>query len=266
MALDSLPVGPEYREVPGCPGYVAGDDGTLWSRWTGGRWPKDSGRWVRVNATPTTTAGHLRVCLRTEAGFRVFEFLHRVILTTFVGPCPDGTIGCHDPDPNPANCALTNLRWGTPTDNSEDCKRHGRFARGEKMPQAKLRDEDVPEVFRLRREGVTQQEIADRFGVRRLLITRILARHRYAHVAVRDTQQKPVKGNYVRGATHHNAKLNEAKVAEMKRLRQEGWKQHALATRYGVAQCTVSDILKGKFWGHVAAETGSPSSSDTGSA
>lgn len=251
MALGSLPEGTSYREVPDCPGYFAGEDGSLWKCWTGGRWPRRTDRWVRVRGTPTTQSGHLRVCLRTAAGLRVTDFLHRVILTTFVGPCPDGEIGCHDPDPNPANCALGNLRWATPTANAEDCKRHGRHPRGSQVARANLGDEDVPEVFRLRRAGMTHQAIADRFGIRRALVTRVLLRQRYSHVVVPDAASSPVVGNYARGSRHPNAKLSDDSVAEMKRLSRGGWTQRALAKHFGVHQGTVCDILNGKYWSHV---------------
>lgn len=247
-----LPDGPEYREVPDCPGFMAGSDGSLWTCWTPGRWPQRTGRWRRVNSTPTTHCGHLRVLLRTAAGFRVTDFLHRVILITFVGPCPDGMISCHDPDHNPANNATTNLRWATPTANSADTKKHGRHAAGGSHPSAKLRDEDVPEVFRLRKEGWTHDAIAERFAVGRLLITKVLLRKRYGHVAV-DNQLLPKRavGRHVRGSTHHNAKLTEVAVREIRALKLEGWTQKRIADKMGVSQETVQGILTGRYWKHV---------------
>jgi hypothetical protein len=253
MSANSLPIGPEYREVPDCPGYMAGSDGSLWSCWTKGRWPQRTGRWWRVQSSVITASGHLRVNLRTASGFRTSEFLHRLILTTFVSPCPIGMVACHDPDPNPANCSVDNLRWATPTANSDDCKRHGRFARGEKMPQAKFRDEDVPEVFRLRRAKWTHDAIAEKFGVRRALITRMLLRLRYAHVEVASKEPLPTRGagRYAVGTKHPMAKVTEADVLEMRRLRSEGWIQKDIATKFSVKTATVQGILAGKYWRHV---------------
>lgn len=254
MAILSLPDGPEYREVPDCPGYFAGTDGSLWKCWTGGRWPRRVPTWVRVTGTPTTSGGHLRVVMRTAAGFRVTDFLHRVVLTTFVGPCPAGTIGCHDPDPDPANCAVGNLRWATPTANSEDCKRHGRFRSGSRVRTANLSSEDVARVFAMRRAGLTHRAIAGAFGVGRVGITRVLRGDRYRDEgAARDgCPAKATTTNHARGSRHPGSKLTEQQVAEMKRLRAEGWLQKKLAERYGVTAPTVSDILRGKYWSHVA--------------
>lgn len=250
-----LPHGPEYREVPGCPGYMAGSDGTIWSCWTQGRWPKRTDSWRHASQRREKKAGaHISVLLRTASGFRVTEFAHRVILTTFVGPCPEGMIACHDPDPNPANNAVDNLRWATPTENMDDCKKHGRFANGAKHPHAKLRDEDIPEVFRLRHAGKNQDEIAGVFGVRRALITRILLRMRYAHVDVGGLDKMPhpkVRKKYATGEKHWKAKLTAENVREMRRLRAEGWIQKDLATKFGVGPGTVCGILNGKYWAHV---------------
>lgn len=48
----------------------------------------------------------------------------RLVLLAFVGPCPEGQEACHDPDPNPMNCRLLNLRWDTRSENRLDRVRH----------------------------------------------------------------------------------------------------------------------------------------------
>ena len=52
------------------------------------------------------------------------------------------------------------------------------------MPTARLRDDDVPEVFRLRAGGLSQRDIAARYRVDRGVIGNALLRHSYAHVPV----------------------------------------------------------------------------------
>lgn len=66
--------------------------------------------------------GHRRVTLHS-AGKRSRFLVHRLVLTAFVGPCPDGMEGCHG-DGNPANNHLENLRWDTKPANSADSIRH----------------------------------------------------------------------------------------------------------------------------------------------
>lgn len=48
-----------------------------------------------------------------------------MVLNAFVGPPPPGFEGCHK-DGDRANNALSNLYWGTRSDNQRDRVRHGR--------------------------------------------------------------------------------------------------------------------------------------------
>lgn len=50
--------------------------------------------------------------------------VHRLVLETFVGPCPDKHEGCHN-DGNRTNNALSNLRWDTRSANMRDAVKHG---------------------------------------------------------------------------------------------------------------------------------------------
>lgn len=69
-------------------------------------------------------AGHLYVHLaRVGRKVRVLP-VHRLVLAAFVGPCPDGTEGCHW-DGDPSNNHISNLYWGTKSQNTYDRIRHG---------------------------------------------------------------------------------------------------------------------------------------------
>lgn len=52
-------------------------------------------------------------------------YVHRLVLEAFVGPCPEGMEGLHWDD-DQKNNHLSNLRWGTRSDNISDMKRNGR--------------------------------------------------------------------------------------------------------------------------------------------
>jgi len=56
-----------------------------------------------------------------------------------------------------------------------------------------------------------------------------------------------------RGSAHHNARLTEDDVRELKRLRGQGFTQVRLAARFGISQTNVSRILRGEAWPHVTA-------------
>lgn len=67
--------------------------------------------------------GHHRVALYKEGAVSDC-LIHRLVLEAFVGPCPGGMEGLHWDD-NKDNNHLSNLRWGTRSENLEDCIRNG---------------------------------------------------------------------------------------------------------------------------------------------
>lgn len=67
----------------------------------------------------------------------------------------------------------------------------GLTLRGERAPRAKLRDSDIVEIRLLAVEGLMHKEIAERFGVGRKAITKIVNRQRWRHIldeSVRDAK------------------------------------------------------------------------------
>lgn len=69
-------------------------------------------------------SGHLRVVLKRPEGGRLQQYVHRLLLAAFVGPCPDGHECCHN-DGNGSNNHVTNLRWDTASSNMYDKVKHG---------------------------------------------------------------------------------------------------------------------------------------------
>ncbi len=68
--------------------------------------------------------GHLAIKLMKN-GKSSRHWVHRLVLQTFVGPCPEG-MECRHFDGDPTNNQLSNLIWGTPKDNWADRRKHGR--------------------------------------------------------------------------------------------------------------------------------------------
>lgn len=115
----------EYRLVTAHPGYLVGTDGSIYSvtrSTTDGRGRTRVIAGKRLKPIPTGK-GYLGVNL-PENGRCKRYLIHRLVLSAFVGPCPDGMEGCHS-DGNPKNNALENLRWDTPSANARDRVRHG---------------------------------------------------------------------------------------------------------------------------------------------
>lgn len=113
---------------------------------------------------PTFTSGH-----RSKGGKTLW--VHRVVLGAFAGPCPDGMQGCHN-DGDRQNNRLSNLRYGTPTENQGDRVEHGTHGRGERSATAKLCEAQVLDIHR-RAPTETHSALAAEFGVARTTITAI---------------------------------------------------------------------------------------------
>lgn len=77
--------------------------------------------------------------------------------------CGNGHLGC---------VAKNHLSWKTPLENNLDKIEHGTIMRGEKHHSAKLTQEQVREIMKLR-GTMTQAEIGNIYGVSQMQISRI---------------------------------------------------------------------------------------------
>lgn len=131
-----------YKDIPGCPGYRVGNDGSVWSCvkkvsvsvHRGGFKAIIGSAWKPLSLRPNATSGRVKVELWGKC-----RGVHRLVLLAFIGPCPKGMECCHN-DGNPANNKATNLRWDTKKANSADRTKHGRTPRGERSPMAVLNE------------------------------------------------------------------------------------------------------------------------------
>lgn len=169
----------EYREVPGFPAYKIGNDGTVLSA------HKCNSRGV---VTPVRgDRGHLSVVF-CQGAVRKRIKIHRLVLTVFVGPCPEGMEGCHD-DGNPANNHVDNLRWDTRKANHADKKKHGTHPEGERHPHSKLTEEDVVNIRAMhQRREMSIREMSRRYKIARGAIQRIVHNRGWTFVGVRSSK------------------------------------------------------------------------------
>lgn len=119
----------------------------------------------------TVKSGHKLVVL----GRGNPRLVHRLVLDAFVGPRPPGKEALHG-DGDPANNRLTNLRWGTRSENMRDAIRHGTYRscvlEGAK-PRAILRPEDINPIRARLTAGESHSSIGRDYGVGRSAIAQI---------------------------------------------------------------------------------------------
>jgi hypothetical protein len=107
--------------------------------------------------------------------------VHVLVLSAFVGPCPDGMQGCHN-DGNPKNNVVSNLRWDTPASNSADRQKHGTQTRGEAHGTAKLVTDEVVAIRRAVLGGALQRVVGEIYGISQSHVSELVHRKCWGHV------------------------------------------------------------------------------------
>ena len=128
--------------------------------------------------------GYLSVSLSKKGKVKQF-LVHRLVLETFVGPCPEGHQCRHFPDNDPTNNDVRNLQWGTPKENHKDKVAHGTnyVPRGEDNYNAKLTEGKVRKIRRMYATGkYIQRKLGEMFGVKELSIYSIVNHKAWKHI------------------------------------------------------------------------------------
>lgn len=126
--------------------------------------------WVWIGAITNDGYGHLG-----STSHRKGVKVHRLSYELHHGDIPASLCVLHRCD-NPPCVNPDHLFLGTRADNNADRESKGRGSdkHGEANPRSKLTEEDVKVIRQLRKEGLSQQAIATRFGVVQVTISKIL--------------------------------------------------------------------------------------------
>jgi hypothetical protein len=160
-----------YKDIDNFPGYKVGNDGSVWSC----RYSDKS--WKRLK-TDSIKRGYLRVTLQPGRNHRL---VHRLVLEQFIGPCPKTMEACHN-DGNVTNNQLSNLRWDTRINNTNDKRKHGRIPYGEKSGCAKLTSKQVLKIRNMYENGYAINEISEYFDATQQNIYSIVHYKTWKHI------------------------------------------------------------------------------------
>lgn len=176
---NTIPEG--FRVIPGYPRYAINNSGIILSTFHRNRHGITI-PWKNANHVKTLTSkrGYHIVNLRHNGRPRQM-FVHTLVLTTFVGPCPDGQM-CRHLDGCKTNNHVDNLAWGTAKQNSDDAALHGTLRKGEKCNLAKLTENDVLEIRRRAASGERQLDIAKDFPITIHAVSVIVRRIIWKHI------------------------------------------------------------------------------------
>ena len=109
-------------------------------------------------------------------------YIHHLVAFAFIGKRPKDHHICHN-DGNKSNNNLSNLRYGTRSDNANDTLLHGTcyFKKGENNPSSKLKDDDIKYIWK--NKGIkTQNKLSLELGVCRQAISSIYNQKNWKHL------------------------------------------------------------------------------------
>jgi hypothetical protein len=168
----------QWRPVVGYEGiYEVSNAGRVRGTTTQGR------RWKpgRIMAARPGSKGYLYVTL-TNDGKPTCKHLHTIVARAFLGQRPLEK-QCAHLDSNKSNCALENLEYVTPTENSKHRVSVGTYPVGEKNSRAVISECDVQDIDTLRDDfGMFFREIGEIYGISWATARAIYTRKSWSHV------------------------------------------------------------------------------------
>ena len=168
----------EWRTISHAEGYEVSSFGRI-------------GSWLpRRNYAPETTErrilklsvdkdGYARTTLYIKGNPRFFRVC-RLVAEAWHGSPEEGQVVRHL-DGSRDNDIPSNLRWGTPKENSADSKKHGTARRGEDINTCKLSEEAVIEILK---SDKGPSELARQYGVTPGAISHIRKGRSWNHVSI----------------------------------------------------------------------------------
>lgn len=157
--------------IPGFPKYTITKNGKIWSK-------HRRGEWIKLTKYK---GGYYGVTLHKEKK-DYFCRVHRLVLETYVGLCPEG-MECRHLNGNPADNRLENLKWGSHGENMRDRELHGNTGKGESNGRCKLTESNVRMIIYMYRTGLfLQREIAKLYNITQNTVSTIITKKRWKHL------------------------------------------------------------------------------------
>ena len=135
----------EWLPIPNFDGYEVSSFGQVRSYLVTSKYNKLCKLPKLKKLVPTKDGKYLQVGLSSNSGWKTHR-VHTLVLTTFIGPKPTQYHECCHADGNASNNLVSNLRWGTPTENANDRVKHGTQIKGESCNLSVLKEDQVKEI------------------------------------------------------------------------------------------------------------------------
>lgn len=169
-----------FKPLPDFPGYGVDTDGIVWCCLALGY--KACGyarRWRRIGLRLNPSGKLYAALYRDDKQHNIS--VHRLVLETFIGPCPPGKEACHFDDDG-TNNRLRNLRWDTHESNMRDRDRNGKTAIGSRAGRTNLTEPEIAKAKGMMNKGMSPTEVSALTGIRREKLYHIKHGRSWTHV------------------------------------------------------------------------------------
>jgi len=161
-----------FKKVPGFEYYWCSEFGDIYSTY---------GNKIKKLSAPYDKYGYLRATLCASDRRHDLK-VHQVVAKTFIGEIPKNMVVNHK-DGNRTNNRFENLEYCTPADNERHARRVlGKRLLGEKASRSKLSNKEVLMIRKLADKGMNQIEIAKKFNIGQVQVSRIVLRKNWSHI------------------------------------------------------------------------------------
>jgi hypothetical protein len=164
-------------------------------------------------------------------GVKKRRYLHNLVLEAFVGPRPKGQVTRHL-DGDKTNNTLSNLQYGTVSENMADRVMHGGGNQGSRHPLSKLTEAQIRSIrARYKPWKVTLKMLGEEYGVSSTNIKQIVTGMAWKHVPCYFESSRV-------------SRLSESQIRTIrKRYVARSVPERYLAREYGVTRWRIRQIL-----------------------
>lgn len=173
-----------WRPIKDFDGYEVSDHGNVrcWNNQNGCGSKVATPRLLKL--TKFVGRDYYKVAISNKDGRRDRR-VHQLVLEAFVGPRPSPNHVVMHLDDNGLNNHVSNLKWGTNQENSDDMVRKGRSMRGEKASLAKITEATAKQIkseLLLDTAYGNMRRISKKLGVTYRTVTEIKYGHSWKHI------------------------------------------------------------------------------------
>lgn len=158
-----------WKKIPGYPDYEVSDKGRIRS-YKGVNQNSPRRKKPKIMKQRIPEDGYPRVTLQNKEGRKVVRQVHLLVARAFLGPAKGRKVLHRDGRRH--HIEASNLRYGTHQENMDDKYAHGTHGLGERNTQALISKKERNQILKLKGK-MTQQEIADKYGIARQTVSDI---------------------------------------------------------------------------------------------